>query len=139
MTMSRGQFQSRFGQRLRSMALSHDLLVKEDWKRASLLDLVRLQLELFAGPGSLLKMEGPCAYISPDAAQHIGLALHELATNAVKYGAFREPAGTVHVSWSVEGRADEPTLFFRWQERGGPPVAKPSRKGFGSVPMPPVE
>jgi PAS domain S-box-containing protein len=125
-----GQFQSRFSQRLRSMALSHDLLVSEDWKRASLLELVRLQLEPFAGPGLLLKVEGPNVYISPEAAQHLGLALHELATNASKYGAWSVPAGEVSVTWKVlsgEG------LLLSWRERNGPRVERPSHKGFGST------
>jgi PAS domain S-box-containing protein len=124
------QFQSRFGQRLRSMALSHDLLVSEDWKRASLLDLVRLQLEPFAGPGLLLKIEGPSVYISPEAAQHIGLALHELATNASKYGAWSVPAGEVSVNWKVLPGGD---LHLSWRERNGPRVEPPSHKGFGST------
>jgi two-component sensor histidine kinase len=124
------QFQRRFGQRLRSMALSHDLLVSEDWKRASLLDLVRLQLEPFAGPGLLLKMEGPGAYFSPDAAQHIGLALHELATNASKYGAWSVPEGEISVNWKVLPGGD---LHLSWRERNGPRVEPPSHKGFGST------
>ena len=124
------QFQNRFGQRLRSMALSHDLLVNEDWKRASLLDLVRLQLAPFASPGLPLKMEGPGVYISPDAAQHIGLALHELATNASKYGAWSVPAGEVSVNWNVLPGGD---LQLSWQERQGPRVGPPSHKGFGST------
>jgi PAS domain S-box-containing protein len=124
------QFQSRFGQRLRSMALSHDLLVSEDWRRASLLELVRLQLEPFAGPGLLLKLEGPSVYISADAAQHIGLALHELATNASKYGAWSVPAGEVSVNWKVLPDGD---LHLNWRERNGPRVEPPSHKGFGST------
>jgi len=124
------EFQSRFGQRLRSMALSHDLLVNEDWKRASLLDLVRLQLAPFASPGLLLKMEGPGVYISPDAAQHIGLALHELATNASKYGAWSVPEGEVSVNWNVLPGRD---LQMSWRERNGPRVEQPSHKGFGST------
>jgi PAS domain S-box-containing protein len=124
------QFQKRFGQRLRSMSLSHDLLVSEDWKRASLLDLVRLQLEPFAGPGLLLKIEGPSVYISPEAAQHIGLALHELATNASKYGAWSVPAGEVSVNWKVLPGRD---LHLSWRERNGPRVEPPSHKGFGST------
>jgi PAS domain S-box-containing protein len=124
------QFQSRFSQRLRSMAVSHDLLVSEDWKRASLLDLVRLQLEPFAGPGLLLKVEGPGVYISPEAAQHIGLALHELATNGSKYGAWSVPSGQVNVNWKVMPGGD---LQLNWREHNGPRVQRPSHKGFGST------
>ena len=124
------QFQSRFSQRLRSMALSHDLLVNEDWKRASLLDLVHLQLHPFAAPGSQLKVEGFAVYISPEAAQHIGLALHELATNALKYGAWSVPSGEVSVNWKVLRGGD---LQLSWRERNGPRVETPSHKGFGST------
>jgi len=124
------QFQSRFGQRLRSMAVSHDLLVNEDWKRASLLDLVHLQLRPFAAPGLQLKVEGFVVYISPEAAQHIGLALHELATNASKYGAWSIPSGEVSVNWKVLPGGD---LQLSWRERNGPRVEPPSHKGFGST------
>jgi two-component sensor histidine kinase len=112
------------------MAVSHDLLVSEDWKRASLLDLVRLQLEPFAGPGLLLKVEGPGVYISPEAAQHIGLALHELATNGSKYGAWSVPSGQVSVNWKVMPGGD---LQLNWREHNGPRVQRPSHKGFGST------
>jgi len=124
------QFQSRFGQRLRSMALSHDLLVNEDWKRASLLDLVHLQLRPFAAPGLQLKVEGFAVYISPEAAQHIGLALHELATNASKYGAWSVPSGEISVNWKILRGGD---LQLSWRERNGPRVEPPSHKGFGSL------
>jgi PAS domain S-box-containing protein len=124
------QFQSRFGQRLRAMALSHDLLVNEDWKRASLLDLVHLQLRPFAAPGLQLKVEGLAVYISPEAVQHIGLALHELATNASKYGAWSVPSGEVSVNWKVLPGGD---LQLSWRERNGPRVEPPSHKGFGST------
>ena len=124
------QFQTRFGQRLRSMALSHDLLVNEDWKRASLLDLVHLQLRPFAGPGLQLKVEGLTVYISPEAVQHIGLALHELATNASKYGAWSVPSGKVSVNWKVLPGGD---LQLSWRERNGPRVEPRSHKGFGST------
>ena len=124
------QFQSRFSQRLRSMAISHDLLVNEDWKRASLLDLVQLQLRPFAGPGLQLNVEGPSVYISPGAAQHIGLALHELATNASKYGAWSIPSGEVSVNWKVLPAGG---LHMSWRERNGPRVEPPCHKGFGST------
>jgi PAS domain S-box-containing protein len=127
------EFQSRFGQRLRSMAVSHDLLVSEDWKRASLAKLVRLQLEPFVEPGSRLKIVGPDVYLAPDAAQHIGLALHELATNAAKYGAWSIPAGQVTVTWETSKNRPDAGLLLSWRERNGPRVERPSRKGFGTI------
>ena len=124
------QFQERFGHRLRSMALSHDLLVSEDWKRASLRELVRLQLEPFATPGLRLITEGPSLHISPEAAQHIGLALHELATNASKYGAWSARSGVVSLTWRILSGGE---LQMSWQERNGPRVEPPGHKGFGST------
>jgi PAS domain S-box-containing protein len=124
------QFQSRFGERLRSMALSHDLLVSEDWKRANLGELVRLQLQPFAEPGARLRLDGSDAYVTPDAAQYIGLALHELATNAAKYGAWSVPAGQVVIKWEILPDAG---LHLSWRERNGPSVRRPLHKGFGST------
>jgi PAS domain S-box-containing protein len=127
------QFQDRFGQRLRSMALSHDLLVSEDWKRARLADLVCVQLQPFVEPGSRLQLVGPDVYVTPDAAQHIGLALHELATNAAKYGAWSTAAGQVTVSWQTDESPPDAGLHLSWRERNGPRVAPPSHKGFGTT------
>jgi PAS domain S-box-containing protein len=124
------EFQKRFGQRLRSMGLSHDLLVSEDWKRASLIDLVRLQLEPFTAPGMQLTIEEVSVYISPTAAEHVGLAIHELATNASKYGAWSVPVGRVTVNWKVLPGGD---LQLSWREHNGPRVEPPAHKGFGST------
>jgi two-component sensor histidine kinase len=127
------QFQSRFGDRLRSMSLSHDLLVSEDWKRASLADLVRHQLQPFAEPGARLRLEGPDVYLTPDAAQHVGLALHELATNAAKYGAWSVPRGQAAVTWEIQKSQPDAGLHLSWREHNGPRVGQPSHRGFGST------
>ncbi len=129
------EFQQRFGQRLQGLAASHDLLVLQDWHGASLADLVRDQLAPFAEPGSTrIRASGPDVLLRPEAAEAIGLALHELATNAVKYGALSIPAGHVAVSWGMQDHGTEPRLFLiTWIERGGPPVAPPARKGFGHI------
>ena len=127
------EYQDRFGQRLRSMAFSHDLLVNEDWKRVRLADLLRLQLSPFVEPGPRLKLEGPDAYLTPEAAEHMGLALHELATNAVKYGALSSPAGHISISWATVSNGVEYGLQLTWRERNGPQVTPPRHAGFGSI------
>jgi two-component sensor histidine kinase len=75
---------------------------------------------------------GPPARLSPAAAQGIGMALHELATNASKYGALSNEVGRVHISWQV-ANAPSPTFTMRWLEEGGPKVVTPSRRGFGQM------
>jgi two-component sensor histidine kinase len=72
-------------------------------------------------------------YLAPDAAQHIGLALHELATNAAKYGAWSIPAGQVTVTWETSKNRPDAGLLLSWRERNGPRVERPSRKGFGTI------
>ena len=127
------QFQARFSQRLHAIALCHDLLVDEEWQRANLADLVRLQLSPFVEPGLRLKLEGPNVFLTSEAAQHIGLALHELATNAMKYGALSVPAGNVNVTWALENNGVDRRLHLRWREHNGPRVTPPSHSGFGST------
>lgn len=125
------QFQDRFAERLHAMALSHDLLVSEGWKRARLSDLVRVQLETF-DPGGRVTLEGPDVYFAADAAQHVGLALHELATNAAKYGALSTGEGAITLSSEIVNNGPD-VLRLCWRERNGPPVSRPSRVGFGST------
>jgi PAS domain S-box-containing protein len=128
-------FETRFSARLQSLAGSHDLLVREDWQGASMRDLVRSQLGHYEDRiDSRIELTGGSLQIRPDAAQHIGMALHELATNAAKYGALSTPNGKVGISWKVEPAADGiPMCTLSWEESGGPPVERPGRRGFGRV------
>jgi PAS domain S-box-containing protein len=130
-----GDFEARFSARLHSLAGSHDLLVQEDWQGASMRELVRSQLGHYTDRvGSQIALTGEPLQIPPDAAQHIGMAMHELATNAAKYGALSTPAGTVEISWHLTPGADGiPMCNLSWVESGGPPVERPSRRGFGRV------
>jgi PAS domain S-box-containing protein len=129
------EFESRFERRLQGLAASHDVLVRENWHGAPLASLVRQQLVPFVEiQSSRFELAGPDVVVTAEAAQAIGLAIHELATNAIKYGALSEPSGRVKVSWMFDGNAGAPgQLSLNWTEQGGPPVSPPSRKGFGHV------
>jgi PAS domain S-box-containing protein len=129
------EFEMRFARRLHGLAASHDLLVHEGWRGAPLAELVRQQLAPFAEAGSSrLELSGPDVVVTAEAAQAIGLALHELATNAIKYGALSRETGHVMASWEFETTPGEPArLRLTWVERGGPPATTPSRKGFGHI------
>jgi PAS domain S-box-containing protein len=129
------EFENRFERRLQGLAASHDVLVRENWHGAPLANLVRQQLVPFAEiQSSRFEVAGPEVVITAEAAQAIGLAIHELATNAIKYGALSESGGKVSVSWTFDGNAGAPgPLLLNWIERGGPPVSPPLRKGFGHV------
>ena len=123
-------FVARFSARLAALAGSYDLLVQESWEGASLADLVRSQLGHCADlSGAQVAWEGPPVRLTPAAAQSIGMALHELGTNAARYGALSVPGGQVKVCWAVQGER----LEIAWRESGGPPVAKPARTGFGQL------
>ena len=128
------EFQKSFGERIQGLAVSINMLVAENWTGATLGKLVRQQLEAFEVGDARLECEGPAVIVSADAAQAIGLALHELATNSVKHGAWSASAGLVTVSWLIESNESETSrLRLRWQERGGPVVTPPTRKGFGHM------
>ena len=122
-----------FAARLQALATSHDLLIQESWHGALLSDLVRSQLGHYLDrEDSQISVEGPSVFLKPEAAQNIGLALHELATNAAKYGALSVPSGHVSITWgwAVEQIQGGEIL---WVERGGPAVSPPEQRGFGSV------
>ena len=129
-------FHRRFAARLQGLAGSHDLLVQEDWAGASMNDLVRSQLGHYADAiGGQVEVTGPLLLLTPEAAQNIGMALHELSTNAAKYGSLSVAEGKVRIAWRLETREGEQRLVLEWTERGGPPVTPPTRKGFGHVVM----
>jgi two-component sensor histidine kinase len=127
--------QSQLIQRLQSLSASHDLLVAEDWTGASLEELIRAVLQPFTGNGAdALECEGLPVFINATAAQNLGLALHELATNAAKYGALSTSAGRVRVRWGFEiDEAGARRLVLHWGEHNGPRVSPPTIKGFGHV------
>jgi PAS domain S-box-containing protein len=127
---SREDFIARFSQRLRALAANHDLLVQNEWRGVGTHDLARVQLAPFADLiGQRIFLEGPELTFTPAAAQAVGLALHELATNAGKYGALANAKGRVDVAWAC----DRGTFSISWTERNGPRVRAPKRRGFGSA------
>jgi PAS domain S-box-containing protein len=127
-------FLDQFSARLQALATSHDLLIQESWYGASLYDLIRSQIGHYLDTrGSQVSLDGPPVRLRPEAAQNLGLALHELATNAAKYGALSVPGGRVLITWREVQSDDHPGVEVKWQEIDGPPVDEPPRRGFGTL------
>jgi two-component sensor histidine kinase len=126
-------FMGCFTERIQALAANQDLLIRNEWQGADVEDLVRAQLAHFADLiESRVTVGGPKLRLNAAAAQAIGLALHELATNASKYGALSTDAGSVDIHWEM---AEGDTFAMNWTERDGPPVSPPERRGFGTVVM----
>jgi two-component sensor histidine kinase len=144
-------FRRRFGERLMGLAASHDLLVNQNWLGASVEQLVRGQLSPFIDERDpRLMICGPAVDLKAEAAEALGLALHELATNSLKYGALNDQAGKVEIAWVVyvpedlaptggrakggdDTRPDERRFRMDWIEYAISPVSWPSHKGFGRI------
>ncbi|MGU3476875.1 PAS domain S-box protein [Methylobacterium sp. D48H] len=120
------------GSRLVALGKAHDVLLGGAAESASLAAVVREGVGVQESAGRRVAFEGPDVEIGGKAALSLALTLHELTTNAVKYGALSVPGGTVAVTASLVGPEEAPRLRIAWTERGGPPVVPPSRKGFGS-------
>jgi two-component sensor histidine kinase len=115
-----------FSERVQALAANQNLLVRNEWQGVDIEDPARAQLAHFADlVGSRVTVYGPTVHLNAAAAKAIGLALHELATNAGKYGALLVDAGRVDIGWGSESDT--------FTERDGPPVSAPKRKGFGST------
>ncbi len=126
------EFQANFDSRLMALARSYDLLVEKGWGGAPIEALIFAQLKPFMDqPVARLDVAGPPIMLTPEAAQNIGLALHELATNAMKYGALSSPEGRIVIRWDVDDRQMQKKFRLSWQEQGGPPVNPPKHQGFG--------
>jgi two-component sensor histidine kinase len=127
-------FENKFTGRLHGLARSHDLLVHTDWIGASIEELVRSQLAPFITDPSCLQTSGPDLLLRPEAVQNLGFALHELATNANKFGALSQAGGLVAIDWELAtNAAGDPRIRLSWRECGGPEVEPPKRAGFGST------
>jgi two-component sensor histidine kinase len=120
------EFEQRFNARIQALADAHDLLVEQQWAGAALDDLVRAQLSAFGT--ERVSTSGDKIMLRAEAVQNVALALHELATNAVKHGALSVPQGRVAIDWTPHGDGG---VRLTWREIGGPPVTEPERKGFG--------
>ena len=128
-----GEFATIFQERLADLAACQEVLVASEWKGISLADLIHAQLSHFeALKDRRLFLQGPMLAISPSAAQTLGMALHELGTNAVKYGALSNESGTIQLAWDVV-RGPEPRFRLTWIEQSGPPPVQPERRGFGTT------
>jgi signal transduction histidine kinase/CheY-like chemotaxis protein len=119
-----------FEARLQALARTNRQLVTSDWSGAHLSKIIRSELEPFAGR---TLTNGDDLLLSPQQAQNFCLALHELATNAAKYGALSNARGKLDLSWTVASRGENKLLQFKWRETGGPRVAAPTRRGFGTA------
>jgi PAS domain S-box-containing protein len=123
-------FAEAFTGRIQSLAAAHDILLEKGWLSANLKDLARRQLAVV--PGRII-LAGPDVILSPILATSLGLVLHELVTNASKYGALSAPQGVVDLSWELMGNDGQRRVLLTWKERGGPRVTPPNREGFGST------
>jgi PAS domain S-box-containing protein len=124
-------FVSSFTGRVQALARAHHLLTERTWRGADVADLVREQVVLGVVESNRVAFSGPALLLDPQSALHLALVLHELATNARKYGALSVPQGQLSVSWSMLANKRR-MLVLQWSERGGPAVAAPSSVGFGT-------
>jgi two-component sensor histidine kinase len=117
--------------RLVSLAKAHDILTQENWSGADLDDVIGASIAAHSDIARV-RLEGPQVRLPPSLALSVAMAIHELTTNALKYGALSVQAGTVSIGWSVSPGEEADHLVIEWSEEGGPPVAPPERKGFGT-------
>jgi two-component sensor histidine kinase len=123
------EFLQTFDGRIQSMANAHALLSRSHWKGVNLVELVRRELAPYVGEGTA-SVEGPDVLLTAEATQAIAIVLHELVTNASKYGALSTPHGRITVRWDWRGAKE--WLSLLWTEAGGPAVAVPSQTGYGT-------
>lgn len=120
-----------FNLRLGALASAHDLLTRSNWEAAGLLETIRSSVEAVVDL-ERFTFEGKDLSLVPQTAVSLSMIIHELCTNALKYGALSVPEGRVDIHWTVEEIADDCVLTLSWAEQGGPPVVAPTRSGFGS-------
>jgi len=130
-----------FQARLMALSGAHDILMNEHWEGADLSDIVKQATAPHRGDGSRIRLAGPRIRLRPKTAHALAMAMHELCTNAVKYGALKGDQGWVSIEWQATntesssafcGQPSRPRLRLRWEENGGPPVQEPTKRGFGS-------
>lgn len=122
-----------FEARLAALAAAHSLLTRQNWESASLAAMLQSSIEATAGTDARrISLDGPDVPLAPQTAVAVAMAAHELATNALKHGGLSVPAGRVSVTWRVDDTGEGQRLQLEWRESGGPPVAPPERRGFGT-------
>ena len=120
-----------FVERLHALAAAHDVLLQKNWAAARLGDIVAGVIPILAELNRF-DISGPGIELGPRATLSISLLIHELTTNAIKYGSLSSDKGRVGITWSLDRRDGDPELVFGWRETGGPPAEQPTRRGFGS-------
>lgn len=131
------EFEEQVRERIMALSRSHDLLVNSDWAGAGLFELAQEHLGIFGSPEQV-NLSGPLVMLQPNAVQNLGMAMHELGTNAAKYGALSATGGQVNVHWEVRPGKDGRRLLLTWEETcpaigGSKDASEPQRRGFGSV------
>jgi PAS domain S-box-containing protein len=126
------EFQHTFTARITSLAKTHTLLTEDRAQAVPFEGLLRSELQPYADPrSSRVMLRGPAVLLPSELAVPIGMAMHELTTNAIRHGSLKDPDGRLEVTWSVEKSPSGPVLHWTWDEHDGPPVALPTRQGFG--------
>lgn len=126
-------FADTFNARLLALSKTHDLLTAGNWMHAALRDLVLNELAPYHNDANAVGLSGADVQLQPNMVVAFGMTIHELTTNAVKYGALSKPGGHVEVSWQMEAGDPDGRVRFSWVESGGPPIPQPpTRKGMGS-------
>lgn len=122
-----------FSGRIQALAHTHDLLTRNSWQGADVLRLARDQLLFDGAEDSRISFSGPALTLDPHPTLHLALILHELGTNARKYGSLSVPEGRLDVNWTLRSGNEGSRLLLSWRESGGPPVKAPTQRGFGTT------
>jgi len=130
--IDRPDFIERLERRIHGLSANQDLLVRRAWSAVPVQEMIDAQLRSLADAKGQLECTGPDVLLSPGATEALAMALHELATNAIKYGALSVAEGRVAIRWTVDGAGEEARFAMSWSESGGPTVAAPSAHGFGT-------
>lgn len=125
-------FVGRLERRIAGIAANQDVLVRRSWSAVPVLEMIEAQLRSLGDSRSQVFCQGPEVSLSPGAAEALAMAIHEMGTNALKYGSLSVREGRVDIAWSVEGKAADARFRIAWVESGGPPASPPSRQGFGT-------
>lgn len=118
--------------RLTALGRAHEALARTRWDGAAIADVVKGGIAVYGQDNDRIRIEGPPIDVGPQAALALTMALHELCTNAIKYGALSNHTGTVVLAWTLGADGADATCHLQWKEQGGPPVIEPERMGFGS-------